>query len=129
MHERQHHHITNSATASEDIDAWTAINVSGGSASIATANEPADGIALADVAEGQEIAYLEQGLTSLKIATAAGIDAGDIIATDADGQGVALSGSSNEGNIRANEDAGSDGDLISVYIDIYNNSNVTAGTD
>lgn len=128
MSTRQKILIDNGYVASEAITAFTGVAVSGGEAEVAAANTAVDGIALNDVTEAGQMVYVaEVGLTTGKVGTAASITAGDIVTVDASGELVALAGTSNFGNIRANEDAGADGDYISIYIDIYNNSNETEG--
>lgn len=127
MSTRQKILIDNGYVASEAIVAFTGVAVSGGEAEVAAANTAVDGIALNDAAVGEMVRVAEVGLTTGKVGTAASITAGDIVTVDASGELVALAGTSNFGNIRANEAGGADGNYISVYIDIYNNSNETEG--
>lgn len=127
MAERQKILIDDSKTASEAISEYTGVTITGGEVATASANTAVDGIALNSADEGQQVRIALVGLTTLKVGTASGISEGDIITVDANGEGDALAGGTNFGNIRANEDAGADGDFIRVYVDVFNNSNVTEG--
>ena len=127
MAERQKILIDDSKTASEAIAEYTGVTITGGSVATAAANGPVDGIALNSADEGQQVRIALVGLTVLKVGTATNISAGDIITVNASGEGIALAGGANSGNIRANEDAGAAGDFIRVYVDVFNNSNVTEG--
>lgn len=127
MAERQKILIDDSKTASEAISEYTGVTITGGEVATAAEDTAVDGIALNSADEGQQVRIALVGLTTLRVGTASGISDGDIITVDANGEGAALAGSGNFGNIRANEDAGADGDFIRVYVDVFNNSNVTEG--
>lgn len=127
MSTRQVIHIDETAIADEALTAFTGVVLSGGEAEYGDANEAIDGIVLADAAEGQDVRVCRQGLTTMKVATAAGVEAGDIATVNASGQLVALAGSSNDGNVLVLETPAADGDYVQVYFDAFNLSNVTAG--
>ena len=127
---KQVEHIDSYAKAGANIPAYRGLSItSAGVATLAGAGDPIDGISLNDASECGSVHVLEQGLTCMKVATAAGITAKSIAAVNATGQLIALAGSSNKGNVLVVNAPAADGDLVQVYFDAYNLSNITEGAD
>ncbi len=127
MSQKQVRQIEDFGVASEDIAQFTGVSLAGGVISYGDANEAIDGIVYADGKSGDDLAVIRQGLTTMKVATAAGITANSIATVNASGELVALAGASNTGNVLVLEAPSADGDEVQVYFDFYNLSNETAG--
>jgi hypothetical protein len=107
-------------TADGAISARKAVTVNGDKqvTQVSSAGSAMRGVAVYDVADGEELPVAADGTECLVEVGTAGATAGNAATTDADGNFVDAGGDTSGDNVVGTfDEGGSDGDLVRLYVD------------